>query len=168
MVDHRTVKLVSKHSDDCGRRQILIEATPVKFKEYQFEKWLDQETFIIAVNALFAPTDDREYVLRIASSMTTEATNLSEDDGISQKVTVKAGLAQKQVVDVKRTVDLAPYRTFPECQQPISQFVFRARGGEAPSLMLTEADGGKWQIAAIDEVARKLSTLEIKDLPVIS
>jgi hypothetical protein len=168
VVDHRNVKLVSKVSDECGRRQVLIEASPVNFTEYQFGKWLDQESFVIAVTALFADTPDREYVLKVASAMTTEATSLSEDDGVSQKVTIKAGLGIKENVEIKRTVSLAPYRTFPECHQPISDFVFRARGGESPTLMLTEADGGKWQIAAIDEVARFIRILDIKDIPVIS
>lgn len=168
VVDHRVVHLVSKYSDDSGRRQILIEAKPVEFKQFQFDQWLPQEAFVIAVNALFSQTDDKDYVLRIASAITSEAANISEDDGHSQRVTIKAGLAQKVNEVVKPQVSLAPFRTFPECQQPISEFVFRARPGEQSTFMLTEADGGKWKIAAIEEVRRFLSTLELLNLPVIS
>jgi hypothetical protein len=168
VLDHNTVRLVKKYSDECGRRQVLIEAKPVEFKQFEFDKWLGQESFVIALNALFSQTDDKDYVLRIASALTTEAANISEDDGHSQRVTIKAGLAQKVNETIKPQVKLAPYRTFPECGQPISEFVFRARPGETPTLMLTEADGGKWKIAAIEEVRRFLSVLELSDLPIVS
>lgn len=167
VVDHRTVHLVGKYTDECGRRQILIKAQPVEFKQFTFDRFLPQEDFVIGVNAMFSQTDDKDYVLKIASAMTTEATNLSEDDGLSQKVTIKAGLANKVIETVKPQVNLAPFRTFPECQQPVSPFVFRARGGEAPSLMLTEADGGLWKIHAISEIARYLSVLDM-GLPIVS
>jgi hypothetical protein len=167
VTDYNRVKLIARGTDQWGRRLELIEASPVKFDEFKFGQWLDQESFVIAVAAKFAQTDDKDYVLKIASSLTHDATTIAEDNGFSQKATVKVGMKVAENIVVKPQVLLAPYRTFPEIGQPISAFVFRARGGDSPSLMLVEADGGKWKIDAVEEVARKLRVFDL-GLPVIA
>lgn len=157
-----TVALKKLLADEHGRRSKLIEASPVQFEPFKFAQWISQEEFIIAVSARFSQTDDKDYVLRIASSLTADASSISEDDGFSQKVTVKAGLRQAEIKELKPQVELAPFRTFPEVGQPISKFVFRARTGEGgPKLMLVEADGGKWKLDAINEIRRYLSTIDL-------
>lgn len=155
------VTLLAKKTDEYGRRVELASAKPVEFQKYQFGQWIPQEQFCIAVQALFADTDDKAYVLRIAGSITNEEVVIAEDNGFSQNVTLKAGMKLQEVVTLKPQVLLAPYRTFPECQQPISAFVFRARKEESggPKLMLVEADGGKWKIAAMREINRYLDVL---------
>jgi hypothetical protein len=168
VVGEREVSLVKKTSDESGRRLTLITAEPVEFEEYAYDDWLDQETFIISVNALFASTADKDYILGIASNITDNATSVSEDNGISQKLTVKVGMQLADTITVRPQVDLAPYRIFPECQQPISKFVFRARGGKDPSFMLKEADGGIWKITAINEVRRVLATFALEGLEIIA
>jgi hypothetical protein len=120
------------------------------------------------INALFAATADKDYILGIASNITDNATSVSEDNGISQKLTVKVGMQLADTITVRPQVDLAPYRIFPECQQPISKFVFRARGGKDPRFMLKEADGGIWKITAINEVRRLLATFALEGLEIIA
>ena len=47
-------------------------------------------------------------------------------------------------------VNLAPYRTFAEIDQVVSQFVFRARvGSGSANLALFEGDGGRWRLSAV-------------------
>ena len=164
LVNHYAkVTLVAAKTDKYGRRLTLIEATPVKFDGFEFGKWFDQESFIIGVAAKFADTPDKSYVLATASSLTTAATSLSEDNGFSQTATVKAGMKTAETVTLKGVVELAPFRTFPEVGQPISSFVFRAKQTPAgPQLMLVEADGGKWKIDAINEVKSALQKMALE------
>lgn len=149
--DEGTVVLKAKQTDEYGRRESLIQAKPVKFDRFQFGRWQDQETFAIEVAAKFADSPDKDYVLKMASTMTNDATSTTEDDGFTQRASIKAGLRMKEQVTIKPRVALAPYRTFPEVEQPLSEFVFRAKasGEGVPHLMLVEADGGRWKVAAI-------------------
>jgi hypothetical protein len=166
---YNEVVLISKETDEHGRRLELLKAQPVEFEQFKFGQFIGQEEFVIAVASRFVSTPDKDYVLQVASSLTNEAISISEDDGFKQKATIKQGLKVADTVQLKPTVSLAPYRTFPEVGQPISQFVFRARcgGGEPPKLMLIEADGGKWKLDAINEVRRFLSTLAV-EIPIIA
>lgn len=162
--NHSTVALMAKYADEHGRRLRLIEASPVAFEGFRFGQFMDHEDFVIHVSSKFSDTEDLAYVLGIASSVTDGATRQAEDDGLSQKVTLRRGLALRSDATIKPRVRLAPFRIFPECQQPVSDFLFRLKGGgdsAAPQLALFEADGGKWKVAAINEVRRYLSTLNI-------
>ena len=154
VIDHENVGFFCKEADEHGRRLELIHATPVKFDKYPFAKWLDQEQFIVSVSAMFAQTDDKDYVLRIASCLTQEAGSVSEDDGFSQRVTIKQGMKQLEQAILRPQVQLAPFRTFPDVGQPVSPFVFRANDNK--ELALFEADGGKWKIDAIGIISRYL------------
>lgn len=154
------VSLNAKATDIYGRRLVLIEAAPVDYKKFQFGQWTTQEEFIIGVASLFSPTDDREYVLQVASHLTADATATTEDDGLTQRATIKAGMKPKETITLRPRVDLAPFRYFPECQQVVSPFVFRAKTTDnGPVLALFEADGGRWKVDAINEVARFLRVL---------
>ena len=167
--DECHVSLKAKKSDEYGRRQILVKASPVSFQKFRFGQWIGQEEFIIGVASLFAETVDKDYVLKMASTITNESLMVSEDDGFSQKATAKTGMRLKESVTIKPRVDLAPYRTFPEVAQPMSAFVLRAKcdGEGKPQLMLVEADGGRWKIDAINTVREKLESYEL-NIPIIS
>lgn len=161
--DESTVSLKSRVSDVYGRRWVLALAKPVEFDRFLFGRFLPQEEFVIGVAALFADTtDDKNYVLSLASTLTDELTSVSEDDGISQTAKVRRGLQLKDSVVVKPRVRLAPYRTFPDAEQPASEFVFRAKTENGvPKLALIEADGGRWKLAAIAEIKRVLEGFDL-------
>ena len=167
--DHETVSLKARMSDDYGRRKVLITAKPVDFQDFRFGQWLDQEAFAIAVASLFADGGHKDYVLKMAATLTNEATRTSEDDGFTQRVNVKAGIRTKEDTTLQPRVDLAPYRTFPEVPQPVSPFVFRARctGEGTPSLMLVEADGGRWKVDAIATLRQAMEAFGLK-IPIIA
>ena len=167
--DEHTVSLKTKVSDDYGRRLVLVEAQPVPFSQFRFGQWMNQEEFTIALASLFADTPDKAYVLNMAASLTNDATSNSEDDGFTQRATIKAGLRLKSETTIKPRVALAPYRTFPEIPQPVSEFVFRARcnGESGPMLMLVEADGGRWKIDAMAEISKAMETFDLQ-IPIIA
>ncbi|MDF9627266.1 hypothetical protein P5775_32030, partial [Bacillus cereus] len=77
------------------------------------------------------------------------------DDGVSQAVTVKTGVASRGNAKVPNPVQLSPYRTFVEVKQPESKFVFRMREGARCGLF--EADGGAWKLEAMNNIKEYLN-----------
>ena len=75
------------------------------------------------------------------------------DDGVTQSVTARVGIAKLGEAELPNPIRLTPIRTFPELDQPSSLFVLRVRSGAAgsglPLAALFESDGGAWQNEAI-------------------
>jgi hypothetical protein len=171
VVDEQSVRVIHRISDKHGRREILVHADALSgLQKFTFNQYTSQEAFLIGVAAGFEPTDDREYLISIASTIDQkEKVNLA-DDGISQAVVVSKGIAMKQDTTLRNRLTLAPYRTFREVAQPASEFIFRAR--EGGQLALFEADGGAWKITAIHAVAEwlknNLAGAGLGELPIIS
>jgi hypothetical protein len=174
-----TVGLLSRESDDHGRRRVWAEATYPECKGFPFGAWLDPEQFIIGAQANFQRVKveaddgsfvkDLDYVLQIASKITAENAADNQDDGFAQRVAVRQGIALKAETVLKPLVNLAPYRTFAEIDQVLSTFVFRARvdGGTA-KLALFEADGGRWKLGAYSALKTWLAAKFGDKVPVIS
>jgi hypothetical protein len=165
VVSHDQVNLVSLNSDKWGRRDVIVSAKLPQVTGFQFGKYYDHDEFTVAVLSQFVEpksdalpqlTTDRDYLVRIAANITNEAMRNSEDDGITQIVTVKKGIALKGGEALRNRLKLAPYRTFREVEQPISEFIFRLkqdREEQVPTLALFEADGGAWKLDAVKNIA---------------
>ncbi len=168
IVNYSEVHLLSGVSDEHGRRAVYAKAKPVAYTAFQFNTFHSLDNFRIGVQSLFAAIADRDYLVQMASKVTDGTIATSEDDGISQEVTVNSGLSLKAVEKLRSRVTLAPFRTFPEVDQPQSEFIFRAQKSNAgPQLGLFEADGGRWKVAAIENIALRLRELDIK-VPIIA
>ena len=139
-------------------RECLAEVT-AQTPDFRFDNFTEHETFCISVQSKFADSKDRALLLRFAG--TVEAGTVAEygDDGISQKATIKTGIASKGDALVPNRVCLAPFRTFTEVAQPCSEFVFRMKqnGSNDIYCALFEADGGAWKNDAMTEIHRYLS-----------
>lgn len=168
---HDRVRLVSKLSKDWKERDTYIEATMDNHGDgFSFGRQYDVESFIIALQADFAPTEDIASMLRVVGSMSTERVMTAADDGITQTVSSKSGIALKERVELPNPVKLKPYRTFVEVEQPLGSFVFRVkqgRDGEMPTCALFDADGGQWKLAAINSIRDYLAK-EITEIPIIT
>lgn len=153
--------LLAKVSDTYGRRKEYVRAECASLlPKFSFGQFMAAEQFIISVQSLFVPgTGDIEYILQTTSSLTTENIATAADDGISQKTSLRRGIVLKEDATVRARVKLAPYRTFTEVDQPVSEFLFRLKpiDGQIPQCALFEADGGKWRRDAMDSVASWLS-----------
>ena len=99
------------------------------------------------LQSAFVDDEDKAKLLKYTALITDDTVKNFGDDGISQKVTVKTGVASVSDAVVPNPVTLAPFRTFPEVIQPESKFIFRMK--EGPSAALFEADGGAWRNKAI-------------------
>jgi hypothetical protein len=124
-----------------------------------FGSYCDAEDFIIWLQTMFVSTEDRARVLALVGNIREEHVKNVADDGVTQTVTAKAGIALVSEVKVPNPVSLRPYRTFREVAQPASAFVLRMQrrpGGGGPLAALFEADGASWKLEAMANVAAYL------------
>ena len=156
------VELSSALSPKDRRRECVLQAElDTKMQTFPFGQFMPQEEFIIKLHSLFEKKegDDFDYAARVVSKITQSDSADTEDDGISQQVTVKKGIsgALKEKETIKPIVRLSPYRTFREIEQPESQFLLRINTSECtPKIALFEADGGQWRNEARLRIAEFL------------
>lgn len=143
-------------------REILIDAIlDSRMESFPFGRFLPQEDFIIKLHSLFQKKedDDFEYVSALVSKIKQADSADTEDDGITQNITVKKGVSGALVgkENVKPIVRLSPYRAFREIEQPESQFLLRIKTEDGiPHIALFEADGGQWRNEARTAIAEFL------------
>jgi hypothetical protein len=145
------------------KRVFLATAHPVLPTSFKFGVFQRPADFNLALLVCFDPTPDRAEVFRVTGNLKNQAVQTYTDDGVSQSVTASAGVsgAVRQGVEVPGMVQLRPYRTFAEVEQPISPFVLRMQGGDEnnpPGCALFEADGGKWRLDAIRDIKAFLTS----------
>lgn len=150
VVSPTKVQLISRAFGDFEQRHIFMEATPM-IPEVDFGKWRDVENFNIYMQSQFEHTEDKEAILMVVGNIKEEQVKTTGDDGVSQVVTAKVGVASLGTVKVPNPVVLKPFRTFVEIDQPESQFVFRMQSG--PQCVLYEADGGAWKVEAMARIS---------------
>lgn len=132
--------------DNEGFRENLARAVAI-VPEFEYEYFHNVEELIVALQSQFVKTDDRDLILKVVGNIKEDNIRETGDDGMSQAVTIKTGIASADDVKVPNPVTLAPYRTFLEVKQPESEFVFRMK--EGPRGAIYEADGGVWRNVAI-------------------
>jgi hypothetical protein len=135
------------------KRNDYIQATAM-FPSFQFDRWYDAENFNIKLQSTFVKNEDRDIMLKVVGNIKEENVRHIGDDGISQAVQAKTGVATVSTVKVPNPVVLAPFRTFVEVQQPESEFIFRMQNG--PQCALFEADGGAWKLQAMRNIKEYL------------
>ena len=129
-------------------REHLFESV-ARVPEFKYDRWYDQERFLIELQANFEVTPDLVTLQKVAGNVEAKTTAAYGDDGVSQKTTIKQGIASKADVIVPNPVTLCPYRTFLEVEQPESQFVFRIKDEGGVHFKLVEAEGGMWKNEAM-------------------
>lgn len=146
VVSPTQVRLMSNHKGPFLQTDCLMDVKAVT-PRIMMNSFIDQESFIIQAQSCFKNTDDLEKVVAVAGNLREQNVKDTCDDGVSQVVTAKSGVARLADVVVPRQVYLAPICTFPEIIQPASAFVFRIQDG--PRMGLIEADGGAWRNTAM-------------------
>lgn len=121
----------------------------------EFDRFLSTDKFNILLQSAFVENDDRGILLKVAGNIQESAVKQVGDDGVTQAVTMKTGVATLQDVIVPNPVVLAPFRTFNEIEQPESKFVYRME--EGPRCALFEADGGAWRNEAMFRIKEFLN-----------
>lgn len=150
---HKCVSVFSRLADEWGQRHRYIQAGHEP-KAFAFGQYLSVENFIVALQTYFVPNEATEVLTKIVGNLSADTTVKVVDDGISQEVQARSGIARVADVQLPNPVTFAPYRTFLEITQPESQFLFRMKkepsGGVTCALF--EADGGNWQLEAVKRI----------------
>lgn len=143
--------------DTDRKRETLIEASAERYMN-AIGNYIDQESFLIGIKSNFVQTDNTDLLLKFAGTVENKSVAQYTDDGITQKATIKRGIAGHEEAVVPSPIALAPYRTFLEVEQPESDFVFRMKTDERGiRCALFEADGGAWKHEAINNIKAYLS-----------
>ena len=168
------VTLYSRLVEPFMQRFAYVSArlTPLRIK---FGEWIDPEQFNIMMQSCFVDPDDpaqatsRSLILKYVANMKSVQENAVCDDGVTQTVSVKSGIASVANAALPNPVVLRPFRTFTEVEQPASSFVFRVKNAGDGSFYysLNEADGGAWRGEAMSNIKKYLED-NIKGLKVIA
>ncbi|MGV3205821.1 hypothetical protein ACEF08_06275 [Streptococcus suis] len=168
MQDQRLIVAVEKNDEVCvwsendelEHRTLLVDVK-ARIPELSFGRFVSSEQFNIMLQSNFIDDNDRSALLEFASALKIENGAGIEDNGVSQVATVKTGVASLAKGKVPNPVDLRPYRTFNEVEQPASKFVFRI--DKNAQMALFEADGKRWVQEAVGNIAAYLKA-ELADL----
>lgn len=148
------VKLYSE-LNNIKDRECYISCSALVPRIY-FDRFQELEQFNIMLQSNFVTNEDKKTLLKVTGNVKEEVVKNVGDDGVSQSVVMKSGIASVTEAIVPNIVQLAPYRTFTEIDQPTSDFVFRMRTGV--EVALYEADGGAWRNKAMQDIKTYLQS----------
>lgn len=135
-------------------RDEVLRASAILPDNIYYDRFIDTERFNIMLQSSFVDNKDKSLLLKFTGLIRDEAIKETGDDGVSQKATIKTGVASVGEAQVPNPVILAPHRTFPEIEQVESKFIFRMK--EGPNAALFEADGSIWRNEAMKRIKRYL------------
>ncbi len=149
VMDYRTVRVFTTldgEMDRCWLYECQADTPRVKTGTY-----MSHEEAVVQLRSLYIPNEDTGYLLKLLSSVSQESKVTSSDNGVTQTVEAKSGIALTAAVEVKPYVNLQPFRTFLEVAQPESMFLLRL--DNEGHVALIEADGGVWKLEATRHIA---------------
>lgn len=163
IVSPTTVVLTSMLDPERQREKMVTVSAEVP--SFRYDSYMGHEEFLIALQSKFVQGYDRDLLLRFAGTVENGTIAQYGDDGVTQKATVKTGIASKGDAVVPSPVKLRPYRTFIEVEQPESAFIFRMRQDDRSGVecAIFEADGGAWKNAAMKAIKEYLE-IELQDI----
>jgi len=150
------VFLMSALSGERRKRDEIIHVlVDEKMRTYDFGRYQQVEEFIISLTSLFEESPDREKVIKFVSRVHGGTGFTLADDGVAQVAEVTKGVsgALTDKETAPKIVNLKPYRTFRDIDQPESCFLLRLKlideENKIVGACLFEADGGRWRNTAI-------------------
>lgn len=164
VVSPAEVELYSQLDDD-RKREYMVKVT-AQVPDFAYGRYMDHESFLITLQSKFIGNEDRELLLKFTGTVENGTVAQHGDDGVTQKATIKTGIASKGEAIVPNPVKLRPFRTFIEVEQPESAFIFRMRQNERIGVecAIFEADGGAWKNVAMKNIKEYLQ-FELADMP---
>lgn len=157
ITSYKSVDLIALKADDYGRRHVWASAEHIQESGFEFGKFYAPEDFLIAFRAGFLYNENAVQVERLASTVSNESSVTVADDGVSQAITVKAGVVTHASVVLPAEIPLIPWRTFREAAPVESKFLLRMKGdkGVMPHIAIIEIDA-KWRLDTIASIATYL------------
>lgn len=152
--DYKSARLVGPLHGPEKQRDCLAAAEAYEVR-HRFGAWMPLDEFVIYIQSGFVQDETTAAILKVVGNVVQGAEAEYADDGVTQRVTARAGVTRREIVDLPNPVTLRPFRTFPDIEQPESLFVLRikqGKEGEQPSCALFEADGGGWRNQAVERI----------------
>ena len=115
------------------------------------DRFMGYEKAVIELRSLYIPNEGTKYLLQLLSSISNESKVTSTDNGVTQQVEARSGIALNSMVKIEPRVTLQPFRTFIEVEQPASEFLLRI--SDRGEIGFFPADGGVWKLEATRNVA---------------
>lgn len=156
--DYNCVKVFTTYLPDFSRHFLYAARADVPGFP---SGWRDREKAIIELRSLCIPTEGSQYLLDLLSKISDESSVSTTDNGVTQTVEARQGVALNSNVSIKPRVSIRPFRTFLEVPQPESEFILRV--DKARGIGLIEADGGVWKLEAKRAIADYFR-LELADM----
>jgi hypothetical protein len=156
--------------DRSRAREFYLQAKALDLSDGFLGRFMAVEEFLIGLQVRFADLDDRRRLLALLSNVKHETVKTALDDGVTQVVQARAGVALVSDVAVPNPVLLSPFRTFRDVVQPSSLFVVRVNSGRTgglPEVGLFEADGGAWRLSATERVREWLERELSEDVAIL-
>ncbi len=149
--------LLFSQLDENRNREYLVRVE-AQIPDFRYGSFIGHEEFCINVQSKFVsdPETDKDLLLKFAGTVENGTVAEYGDDGITQKATVRQGIASKKEAIIPNPVKLRPYRTFIEVEQPASEFIFRMKDSNGICCALFEADGGAWKNVAMKNIKNYL------------
>ena len=92
------------------RTRECMAVVKAELPDFDFNKFMDHEKFLINMQSKFIDTEDKALLLKFAGTVETGTVAQYGDDGVTQKATVKTGIASKSDAIVPAAVNLKPFR----------------------------------------------------------
>lgn len=154
------VSVLGPLSDRARVRETYLAAVASDLTDGFLGRYMPLEDFIVGLQVRFTDADDCKRVLALLSNVKHETVKTALDDGVTQVVQARAGVALVSDVAVPNPVLLCGLRAFRDIRQASSLFVLRVQSGKLgglPEVALFEADGGAWRLTVIERVREWLS-----------
>ena len=147
--DYKSVSVFTELDEDEDRLYLYncVADTPA----VTMNRFMAYENAVIELRSLYIPNKGTEYLLQLLSSISNESKVTSSDNGVTQRVEAKSGIALSSMVEIQPRVTLQPFRTFVEVAQPESEFLLRIN--DRGEIGFFPADGGVWKLEATRNVA---------------
>lgn len=151
---HNAVEVMTTYQPDFSRNILYRAKADAPGLRTGFR---GREVALIELRSLFIPNEGSAYLLDLLSRMTDENSVTSNDNGVTQQVEARQGISLNMLVEIKPRVQLRPFRTFLEVEQPESEFLIRVDAQEGVGFF--EADGGIWKLEAKKNIANYFNTI---------
>jgi hypothetical protein len=158
VTDPFTVEVIGPLQSDNDNTRFTYLTARCRPNGFQFNRAIDLEEFVLDLQANFQRTGPLDEVVCMLANLANETIRQNIDDGFSQTLQIKTGLTTKAEVKVQNPIELVPFRTFREVEQPAGEFIlrFKERKNAAPMVSLTIADGDAWELEAIAAIRTTL------------
>lgn len=141
--------------DGQEKKEPVCNCDAILPENFPFGQFQEVDKFIIRACDFFERNESFGMLIADVSSITDFQSSDTEDDGVTQKATLKTGIGRKDNKAISPFRPLRAYRTFRDVEQPEVDYLLRIQKPKegAPLVALFEASGYHWKIKAVDAIA---------------